>query len=62
MKPNINTSAEDILSSFRCSIEKFSIKGLEEAKLEEIGNRNRTTVIKLLNRAIRDKKNGARRL
>lgn len=58
----INTSADDLLSSLRCSIERISVKDFEDAIEKEKMNRNRTTVIKLLKRAIRYKKQGARHL
>ncbi len=61
MKVSINTSADDLLSSFKCSIERHSIEEFEEAVKEELQKTEpRKTVIKLLHRVIRNKKNGAR--
>jgi NADH:ubiquinone oxidoreductase subunit E len=62
MMISIQTSVDDLQSTFRCSIEQYTEKDFEEAIAKETARQNRTTVIKLLKRALRMKQQGARHI
>ena len=59
---NLHTSVDDLKTSFKCSIEHRTVEAFEAAIKAEESGQNRTTVIKLLKRALRMKKQGARRI
>lgn len=59
---SIHTSVDDLTSTFRCSIEHYEVKDFEKAIEEEIKWQNRTTVIKLLERAKRCKIKGVKHI
>lgn len=62
-KINVHTSVDDLRSGFKGhSIEGYAENDIEQAIAEETINRNRISVIKLLNRVLRMKKLGAKRL
>jgi hypothetical protein len=56
---SLTTSVDDIRSSFKCNIAGHTVECFEEAIKKEGEGQNRTTVIKLLKRALRMKKQGA---
>jgi len=59
---SLQTSVDDLAGTFRCSLEYHTIEELEDALTREAAGQNRITVIKLLRRAIRLKKLGARHI
>ena len=59
---SLRTSVDDLHSSFKYSIERYTPADFEAAVLEEQNTQNRVTVIKLLKRALRLRKQGARRI
>lgn len=60
MKINLNTSVEDLLGSFKISIEDYSESDIEIAGKEEMKGQNRKTVLRLLIRVMKNKRLGAR--
>lgn len=57
---NINTSVDDLRSSLKCSIKGYTIEDFEQAEMEELEGRNRVSILRLLSRAKRMKRLGAR--
>jgi hypothetical protein len=62
MKISLQTSVDDLQSSFRGSIEYYTTSDFEKAIEEEEKGQNRVTVKKLLKRCLNKKKLGGRRL
>jgi len=62
MKISLQTSVDDLQSSFRCSIEHYTIADFEDALSAEEKGQDRVTVKKLLKRCLSKKKLGARQL
>lgn len=59
---SLATSVDDLHSSFKCTIQGHTAECFEKAIVEEQAGRNRSTVIKLLKRGLRMKKQGARHI
>lgn len=61
MKILINTSVDDLSTSFKCSggIKHYSIMDIQDAIVEESTHRNRISILRLLRRALRRKEQGA---
>lgn len=52
----IHTSVDDLYGQFKCSIKHHSVKDFENAIAQEQATQNRISVIRILQRAMRAKK------
>jgi hypothetical protein len=59
---SIHTSVDDLRSTFKSSIEYYTVENFESAIIEEEKGQKRVTVIKLLKRGLRMKELGARHI
>ena len=59
---NLHTSVDDLRSTFGCSISQYSVDDFSNAIQKEYAGLNRSTVIKLLERAKRMRSQGAHKI
>lgn len=61
-KINVNTSVDDLYSTFKCSIKHYRAQDFNEAIITETQGQNRKSVIAILNRGLKAKNKKAEKI